>query len=61
MKRRSLLLAAPVGALVSLAGCAGPRIDELAQELPRWVHGPHGPLPGLVNRRQAELLHGRQP
>jgi lysozyme len=32
----------------------------LAQELPRWVHGPHGPLPGLVNRRQAELLHGRQ-
>jgi hypothetical protein len=35
MKRRSLLLAAPVGALVSLAGCAGPRIDELAQELPR--------------------------
>ena len=33
----------------------------LAQELPRWVHGPHGPLPGLVNRRQAELLHGRQP
>jgi len=35
MKRRSLLLVAPVGALVSLAGCAGPRIDELAQELPR--------------------------
>jgi GH24 family phage-related lysozyme (muramidase) len=32
----------------------------LAQELPRWVHGPHGPLPGLVNRRQAELLHARQ-
>jgi lysozyme len=32
----------------------------LAQELPRWVHGPHGPLPGLVNRRQAELLHARK-
>ena len=32
----------------------------LAQELPRWVHGPHGPLPGLVNRRQAELRHARQ-
>ena len=35
MKRRSLLLAAPVGALASLTGCAGPRIEELAQELPR--------------------------
>ena len=35
MKRRSLLLAAPVGALASLAGCAGPRIEEMAQELPR--------------------------
>lgn len=31
----------------------------LAQELPRWVHGPNGPVPGLVNRRQAELRHAR--
>ena len=35
MKRRSLLIAAPVSALATLAGCAGPRIEELAQELPR--------------------------
>ena len=31
----------------------------LAQELPRWVHGPNGPMPGLVNRRQAELRHAQ--
>lgn len=33
----------------------------LAQELPRWVHGPNGPLPGLVNRRQAEVGHAQRP
>lgn len=31
----------------------------LAQELPRWVHGPNGPVPGLVNRRRAELRHAQ--
>ena len=31
----------------------------LSQELPRWVHGPNGPMPGLVNRRQAELRHAQ--
>ena len=25
----------------------------------RWVHGPNGPLPGLMNRRQAELRHAQ--
>ena len=33
MKRRLLLMAAPASAL-GLAGCAGPRIDDLAQERP---------------------------
>ena len=32
----------------------------LAEELPRWVHGPNGPITGLVRRRQAELLHARR-
>ena len=31
----------------------------LPQELPRWVHGPKGPVPGLINRRQAELRHAQ--
>ena len=35
MKRRSVLLVAPATALLGLAGCAGPRIEEMAQELPR--------------------------
>lgn len=25
------------------------------EEFPRWVNGPSGPLPGLVNRRNAEI------
>jgi len=25
------------------------------EEFPRWVNGPNGPLPGLVNRRNAEI------
>ena len=25
------------------------------EELPRWVNGAHGPLPGLVRRREAEV------
>ena len=31
----------------------------LPEELTRWVHGPNGPLPGLKNRRQAELRHAQ--
>ena len=29
----------------------------LAEELPRWCHGPAGPIEGLRNRRAAELQH----
>ena len=26
-----------------------------SEELPRWVNGPDGPMPGLVRRRNAEV------
>ena len=29
----------------------------LAEELPRWCHGPAGPIEGVRNRRAAEVLH----
>jgi GH24 family phage-related lysozyme (muramidase) len=29
----------------------------LARELPRWCHGPHGPIEGLRRRREAEIRH----
>ena len=29
----------------------------IAQELPRWCKGPHGPLEGLQRRRAAEVAH----
>lgn len=32
----------------------------LSEELPRWVKGANGPLPGLVSRRQLELAHSRR-
>ena len=31
----------------------------LTEELPRWCHGPAGPLEGLRRRRAAELRHAR--
>ncbi len=34
MKRRTLWMAASASAMWGLTGCAGPRIDDLAQELP---------------------------
>ena len=27
----------------------------ISEELPKWVNGPNGPLPGLVRRRDAEV------
>jgi len=33
----------------------------LQGELPRWCHGPHGPLDGLRRRRAAELAHALRP
>ena len=35
------------------AGEPKPRV--FSEELPKWVNGPNGPLPGLVRRRQAEV------
>ena len=35
------------------AGEPKPRVFN--EELPKWVNGPNGPLPGLVRRRQAEI------
>jgi GH24 family phage-related lysozyme (muramidase) len=35
------------------AGEPKPRV--FSEELPKWVNGPDGPLPGLVRRREAEL------
>lgn len=31
------------------------------QEFPKWVNGPNGPLPGLVNRRNAEIALACKP
>ena len=33
----------------------------LAQELPRWCKGPHGPVEGLKRRRAAEVAHAQTP
>ena len=33
----------------------------LAQELPRWCQGPHGPVEGLKRRRAAEAAHAQTP
>lgn len=32
----------------------------LAAELPRWINGDNGPLPGLVRRRNAEVKLAQQ-
>ncbi len=32
-----------------------PVVSVIEQELPRWVNGASGPLPGLVRRREAEI------
>ncbi len=31
--------------------------EVIPVELPRWVHGANGPMPGLVRRREAEVAH----
>lgn len=32
-----------------------PQVKAIEEELPRWVNGASGPLPGLVRRREAEV------
>ena len=46
--RRRLLAGEPIGTVLS-------------EELPRWCHGPQGPVEGLRRRRAAELRHGLTP
>lgn len=41
--------------LVRRLNAGEPIQPVIAQELPRWVNGPSGPLPGLVRRRDAEV------
>lgn len=33
------------------------KFQVFQEELPKWVNGPNGPLPGLVSRRRAEINH----
>jgi GH24 family phage-related lysozyme (muramidase) len=41
---------------------AGEQVGKvLAEELPRWCHGPQGPVEGLRRRRAAEVRHARSP
>ena len=40
------------------AGESKPKV--FAEELPRWVNGPNGPLEGLVRRREAETKLANQ-
>jgi len=41
---------------------AGEQVGKvLAEELPRWCHGPQGPMEGLRRRRAAEVRHGLLP
>jgi GH24 family phage-related lysozyme (muramidase) len=41
---------------------AGEQVGKvLAEELPRWCHGPQGPMEGLRRRRAAEVRHARYP
>ncbi len=41
---------------------AGEQVGKiLAEELPRWCHGPQGPVEGLRRRRAAEVRHARYP
>lgn len=41
--------------LVRRLNAGEPPVTVIEEELPRWVNGAEGPLPGLVRRREAEV------